>query len=73
MMVTAIHHGECESQAEPEREDERLHPVRFSQRWTFTEATVTSALRQARQSEFHAPRRRRLAQERELTEINICA
>jgi hypothetical protein len=28
-MVAAIHHGECESQAEPEREDERLHPVRF--------------------------------------------
>jgi len=29
MMVAAIHQGECESQAEPEREDERLHPVRL--------------------------------------------
>jgi hypothetical protein len=27
----------------------------------------------SRQPEFHAPRLRRLAQERELTEINICA
>jgi hypothetical protein len=29
MMVAAIHHGECESQAEPEREDERPHRVLF--------------------------------------------
>jgi len=27
----------------------------------------------SRQPEFHTPRLRRLAQERELTEINICA
>jgi CRISPR/Cas system CMR subunit Cmr6 (Cas7 group RAMP superfamily) len=52
MMVAAIHHGECKSQAEPEREDERLHPVRFG----VIKATVTSALSQSRQSEFHATR-----------------
>jgi hypothetical protein len=32
MMVAAIHAGECQSQGEPERRDERPHPVRFGSR-----------------------------------------